>query len=69
MCVCHISTLLFFCCAEELRWLVLDEADRLLDLGFEKKIAEVSWWALKRKIAEVGGCALKVRLQRLVGGL
>ncbi|PRW60362.1 DEAD-box ATP-dependent RNA helicase 17 [Chlorella sorokiniana] len=26
---------------EDLRWLVLDEADRLLDLGFEKKIAEV----------------------------
>ncbi|KAL4427451.1 hypothetical protein ABPG77_000740 [Micractinium sp. CCAP 211/92] len=25
---------------EELRWLVLDEADRLLDLGFEKKIAQ-----------------------------
>ena len=24
-----------------LRWLVLDEADRLLDLGFEKKIAEI----------------------------
>lgn len=23
---------------EELRWLVLDEADRLLDLGFEAKI-------------------------------
>ena len=23
---------------EELRWLVLDEADRLLDLGFEQKI-------------------------------
>lgn len=23
---------------DELRWLVLDEADRLLDLGFEKKI-------------------------------
>ena len=23
---------------EELRWLVLDEADRLLDLGFERKI-------------------------------
>lgn len=29
--------------AEELRWLVLDEADRLLDLGFEKKIAEVGF--------------------------
>lgn len=29
------------CLAEELRWLVLDEADRLLDLGFEKKISEV----------------------------
>ncbi len=27
--------------AEELRWLVLDEADRLLDLGFEKKIEAV----------------------------
>ena len=25
---------------EELRWLVLDEADRLLDLGFEQKIGE-----------------------------
>lgn len=25
---------------EELRWLVLDEADRLLDLGFEQKIRE-----------------------------
>jgi hypothetical protein len=24
---------------------VLDEADRLLDLGFEKKIAEVGWLA------------------------
>ena len=23
---------------DELRWLVLDEADRLLDLGFQKKI-------------------------------
>ena len=26
---------------EELRWLVLDEADRLLDLGFEQKIGAV----------------------------
>ncbi|BDA42696.1 DEAD-box ATP-dependent RNA helicase 17 [Coccomyxa sp. Obi] len=26
---------------EELRWLVLDEADRLLDLGFEQKIGEI----------------------------
>lgn len=26
---------------DQLRWLVLDEADRLLDLGFEKKIAEI----------------------------
>lgn len=25
---------------QEMRWLVLDEADRLLDLGFEKKIGE-----------------------------
>lgn len=25
---------------DELRWLVLDEADRLLDLGFEKKIGQ-----------------------------
>ncbi len=27
---------------EELRWLVLDEADRLLDLGFEQKIGALS---------------------------
>ena len=27
---------------EELRWLVLDEADRLLDLGFEQKIGAPS---------------------------
>ena len=27
---------------EELRWLVLDEADRLLDLGFEQKIGASS---------------------------
>lgn len=26
--------------SDELRWLVLDEADRLLDLGFEQKIRE-----------------------------
>ena len=40
--VCVTSPTLLFACVEELRWLVLDEADRLLDLGFEKKIAEVS---------------------------
>ena len=28
---------------EELRWLVLDEADRLLDLGFEAKIGTLAW--------------------------
>lgn len=27
--------------ADALRWLILDEADRLLDMGFEKKIAEI----------------------------
>jgi DEAD/DEAH box helicase len=32
-----------------LRWLVLDEADRLLDLGFEQKIgASNSWPVLMR---------------------
>lgn len=37
-----------------LRWLVLDEADRLLDLGFEKKIAEILD-QIRDKIEAAGG--------------
>lgn len=35
-CFIHAAT-----AAGELRWLVLDEADRLLDLGFESKLREI----------------------------
>ncbi|CAL5219539.1 g1390 [Coccomyxa viridis] len=38
---------------EELRWLVLDEADRLLDLGFEQKIGEIISM-LDKRVAEAG---------------
>ncbi|KAK9817068.1 hypothetical protein WJX72_009018 [[Myrmecia] bisecta] len=38
---------------QELRWLVLDEADRLLDLGFEQKIAEMVD-ILDRRTGEAG---------------
>ncbi len=41
----------------ELRWLVLDEADRLLDLGFEKKLREITELINKRQqqLEEGGG--------------
>lgn len=38
----HLANTTAFRC-HELRWLVLDEADRLLDLGFEKKLG--AWGA------------------------
>lgn len=45
---------------EELRWLVLDEADRLLDLGFEQKIGELlsRFIAIRRPVDAPGGSHL-----------
>ena len=42
---------------DELRWLVLDEADRLLDMGFQQKIGTLCCWERKgkrRKVYAVG---------------
>lgn len=53
----------------ELRWLVLDEADRLLDLGFKEKIGEGcrcrvpgSMYGLFCKATELEGLALTARM-------
>ena len=45
------------CCggAGELRWLILDEADRLLDLGFEAKLKAIIE-VLDQKVQEVSTC-------------
>lgn len=54
---------------EELRWLVLDEADRLLDLGFEQKIGKSphiskdSFWCCIPMWGSCVGAALGVHVK------
>ena len=44
---------------DELRWLVLDEADRLLDLGFQKKIGVLVAGRSRSDVEMLCGCRLQ----------
>ena len=51
---CAHYTHVLFARTAELRWLVLDEADRLLDLGFEARLRDIVA-SLDKRTAEVYG--------------